>query len=105
MVHVDQWNSKQFYRFLSMKTEEWIDDIIAELLAKVNFYSNDNGFIIFEKNFILTNLINFLTAFACVRETLILFTWRSTSPGIGRVQDEPIPGLTSLIVHGKPEEK
>ena len=105
MVHVDQWNSKQFYRFLSMKTEEWIDDIIAELLVKVNFYSNNQSSIIIEKNSSFTNLINFLTAFACVRETLILFTCKSTSPGIGRVQDEPIPGLTSFIVHGKPEEK
>ncbi len=54
---------------------------------------------------IISNLINFFTAFACVRETLISLTCKSTSPVIGRVYDEPIPDLTSLIVHGNPDEK
>ncbi len=45
-----------------------------------------------------------MTALACVRDTLISLTCKSISPDIGRVHVEPIPDLTSLIVHGNPDE-
>lgn len=53
-----------------------------------------------------TYLSNFFTALPCVRETLTLFTWRSTSPGIGRDigAETPLVDFTSPIVQGKPDE-
>ena len=71
----------------------------------VNFYLKICVSVFNTRLDLISNLINFLTAFACVRETLMLFTCKRTSPGIGRVHDEPIPDFTSLIVHGYPDEK
>lgn len=50
-----------------------------------------------------TYLSSFFTALACVRDTFISLTCKSRSPGIGRVNVEPMPDLTSLMVHGNPE--